>query len=64
MDGITAIRQIVAEFPKAQICMVTAFDEEELRSEAFAAGASGFVAKSNLFELETMLVSELKGQTP
>ena len=56
MDGITAIREIIAEFPKAQICMVTAFDDEELRSAAFAAGASGFVAKSNLFELETMLV--------
>ena len=62
MDGIRAIRQIIAAFPKAQICMVTAFDDEELRAEAFAAGASGFVAKSNLFELETMLVNKLKGQ--
>lgn len=61
MDGITAIRQIIAEFPKARICMVTAFDDEELRSEAFAAGARGFIAKSKLFELETMLVNELKG---
>ncbi len=64
MDGISAIRQIVAEFPKAQICMVTAFDDEDLRAEAFAAGAIGFVAKGNLFELETMLASEVKGKTP
>lgn len=64
MDGITATKEIIAEFPKAHICMVTAFDDEELRAEAFAAGAAGFVAKGNLFELETMLVSELKGQTP
>jgi hypothetical protein len=42
--------------------MVTAFDDEDLRAAAFA-GASGFVNKSNLFELETMLVSKLKGQT-
>ena len=63
MDGLTAIREIIAEFPQANICMVTAFDDEDLRAEAFAAGASGFVAKSNLFKLETILVNELKGQT-
>jgi len=62
MDGIAATRAIIAEFPTAHICMVTAFDDEELRLEAFAAGARGFVNKSNLFELEEMLVSELKGQ--
>jgi len=56
MDGITAIREIIAEFPKANICMVTAFDDESLREEALAAGASGFVAKTNLFELEGILV--------
>lgn len=55
MNGIKAIRQIIAEFPEANICMVTAFDDEEIRSEAFAAGASGFVLKDNLFELEAIL---------
>ncbi|MEW6130199.1 MAG: response regulator transcription factor [Acidobacteriota bacterium] len=59
-DGIAAIREILAEFPRANICMVTAFNEEELRDAAFAAGASGFVTKSNLFEMETILVDELK----
>lgn len=56
-DGITAIREIIAEFPKANICMVTAFNDEELRIAAFAAGASGFVAKDRLFELEAILAS-------
>ena len=51
-DGITAIREIIREFPEAHICMVTAFDDEDIRSEAFRAGASGFVLKDNLFELE------------
>lgn len=60
MDGVTATREIVGEFPEAQICMVTAFDSEDLRDEALAAGASGFVLKDNLFELETILVSELE----
>ena len=52
MNGIKAIREIIGEFPKANICMVTAFDDEEIRNEAMSAGASGFVLKDNLFELE------------
>lgn len=59
-DGITAIREIIAEYPQANICMVTAFDDEEIRREAFQAGAIGFVLKDNLFELEAILVSELE----
>ena len=55
MDGITAIREVIAQFPRAKICMVTAFDDDELRDEALAAGASGFVAKSNLGKLESIL---------
>ena len=55
VNGITAIREIIAEFPKANICMVTAFDDEDIRTEALAAGASGFVLKDNLFELEDVL---------
>ena len=63
MDGITATREIISSSPKANIFMVTAFDDEDLRAEAFEAGASGFVTKSNLVELETILVNDLKGQT-
>ncbi|MBS1795847.1 MAG: response regulator transcription factor [Acidobacteria bacterium] len=55
-NGIDATRAIVGEFPDANVCMVTAFDDEEIRTEAFAAGASGFVLKDNLFELEAVLV--------
>ena len=54
MDGVTAIRQIVDEYPTAHICMVTAYDDEDLKKEAFQAGASGFVLKDNLFELKEM----------
>ena len=55
MKGLSAIREIIAEFPNANICMVTAFDDEELRDEAIAAGARRFVLKDNLFELESIL---------
>jgi CheY-like chemotaxis protein len=57
-DGITAIREIIREFPEANICMVTAFDDLEIRREAFRAGASGFVLKDNLFELEAVMVNK------
>ena len=56
-DGIAATRQIIAEFPTANICMITTFDSEELRREALAAGVCGFVLKRDLFELETILDS-------
>ena len=57
MDGVSAIRQIVTQYPQARICMITAFDEKELRTEALRAGASNFVLKDNLFELEDVLTS-------
>ena len=60
MNGIAAIREIIGEFPDANICLVTAFDDDEIRSEAFAAGASGFVLKDNLFELEDIFAKEFE----
>lgn len=58
MDGVSAIRRIVSQYPQARICMVTAFDEKELRGEAIRAGASSFVLKDNLFELEDVLTNQ------
>lgn len=55
VDGIGAIRKIIGEFPQAKICMLTAFDEEEIRSEALSAGARGFVTKDNMFELQAII---------
>lgn len=53
-DGIAATREIIAEYPAANICLVTSFDDDFLRSEAFEAGAKGFVLKRNLAELQTV----------
>lgn len=55
VDGITATRQIVSEFPSARIFLVTTFDDEDLRSEALAAGAVGFVLKRDLVELDSLM---------
>lgn len=60
MNGIAATKEIIAKYPQANICMVTAFDNQELKNEAHQAGALGFVAKDNLYELETILISDLE----
>lgn len=56
MNGVAATREIVREFPEANICLVTAFDDDEIRRDALSAGAAGFVLKENLFELEDLLL--------
>ena len=58
MNGITATRNIIDAFPEANICMVTAFNDEDIRAEALTAGVKGFVVKDNLFELEEILETE------
>ena len=48
VDGIAATRQIVAAYTKAQVMIVTDYNEAELRRAAFAAGASRYVVKEDL----------------
>jgi CheY-like chemotaxis protein len=55
VDGIIATRRIIAKFPKAHICMVTAFDDDDLKQESLKAGAKEFVPKDNLNELRMIL---------
>ncbi len=57
VDGLTATRQIKAEFPEARICIVTSYDDAYLRAEARAAGAGGYVVKENLHLLRSLLTS-------
>ncbi len=55
MDGLTATRQIKADFPEASIVIVTNYDDETLREAALQAGARDYVLKENLFRLRTLL---------
>jgi len=55
VDGIAATRRIKAAFPAARIVIVTNYDEADLRAEALAAGACGYVLKENLVELRRLL---------
>ena len=55
-DGLAATREIIAKYPAANICLVTSFSDDFLKSEALEAGAKGFVLKRNLSELQRVLL--------
>jgi two-component system chemotaxis response regulator CheY len=44
-DGITALRQIVADDPQAQVIMITALGQKEAVLESIKSGARDFVVK-------------------
>jgi CheY-like chemotaxis protein len=52
MDGLAATRQIMQLHPAARIVIVTDYDAEDLKLAAFAAGATDYVLKDDLAELE------------
>lgn len=64
MNGFDAARRIKHEFPSTLILVVSQFDSAPFAREAIAAGASGYIVKSNArAELSPMLrktVSEHK----
>jgi CheY-like chemotaxis protein len=55
LDGISATRQIRADFPDARIMIVTEYDQPEWREEAQSAGACEYVLKENLLEVRRIL---------
>src|SRR5512143_1573642 len=46
MDGITATRTILAEYPDIKIIAMTSFEEEELVQGVLAAGAISYLLKN------------------
>lgn len=55
MDGITATRLIKDSFPKANIIIVSEYDDQDLRIAAREAGASEYVIKESLFDVYHIL---------
>jgi two-component system chemotaxis response regulator CheY len=45
MDGIAAVKAIVAEYPQAKIIMCTSMGQQALVVEAIQAGAKSFITK-------------------
>jgi two-component system chemotaxis response regulator CheY len=56
MDGLTAMRRIIAESPEARIVIVTQHVSLKLRESALLAGATGFVSKEGLTGLEGIII--------
>jgi DNA-binding NarL/FixJ family response regulator len=54
MDGLTATRRIIAEYPEAKIIVVTNYDDEKYRRAAKEAGARGFVLKEHLEQIRSV----------
>jgi DNA-binding NarL/FixJ family response regulator len=57
-NGFATTRAILAQHPAARVVVVSAFDQPELRQDARAAGAIGYVSKGNLAELPGVLLGE------
>jgi len=55
VDGITATRQLKSTYPQAHICIVTDYEDRELRDAARDAGAEGYVVKEDLRKLRQIL---------
>lgn len=58
MNGINALKEIMATHPDAKIIMITQFDDKEIENEAMNFGAYGFLLKENLTELEKLLTTK------
>jgi CheY-like chemotaxis protein len=57
LDGISATLQIRRADPAARVVIVTNHDLQELRDAATRAGTSGYVLKTNLLELRTVVAA-------
>jgi CheY-like chemotaxis protein len=55
VDGITATRQLKSRYPQAHVCIVTDYEDRELREAAREAGAEGYVVKEDLLSLRQVL---------
>ncbi len=56
-DGLTATRQLLAQWPLAHVVIVTNYDDDMLREQARQAGAQGYILKENLLEVRRFLAS-------
>ncbi len=57
-DGITASRQILAQYPQAKICIVTECADAKTRQAASDAGTRDYVLKDDLFNIRNVIGGE------
>jgi CheY-like chemotaxis protein len=55
VDGITATRQLKSSYPQAHVCIVTDYEDKDLREAARDAGAEDYIVKEDLLRLRQVL---------
>ena len=55
MNGLSALREILADFPEAKIIFVTHHDDPEIREAVNGAGAKAVILKEDLAALRPIL---------
>jgi two-component system response regulator NreC len=64
MDGITATRQIIKEFPKCKVIAFSMFEQEEAITQMADAGASGYIMKNSSLKVVLAAIrTVMKGET-
>ncbi len=55
IDGITATKKIIKEFPNAKVIIMTSYNNTYLKINAEKAGAKAFVLKDSLITLNSII---------
>jgi len=64
MDGVSAVRKIVSEFPDANIIVISAIDQKPMVMKALEAGAKHYILKPFMPEKVIAAVNLLLGNIP
>lgn len=56
MDGITATKKIIEDYPDANVIIVSSYDDLHLKKNAEQAGAKAYVLKDSLIKLSSIIV--------
>ena len=58
-DGLTVVREVMAEHPSARIILITASDNQNVINECLKAGAYAFISKPFDFDHVLKLINEV-----
>lgn len=62
MSGIDLVRQLRTQHPELRCLMLSGHQEQSYVKRALAAGACGYIAKGNPFELRDAIAQVLQGE--
>jgi two-component system chemotaxis response regulator CheY len=58
-DGLTVLKEIMANHPNAKVILITASDNQNVISECLKVGASAFISKPFDFDYVLKLITEI-----